>query len=356
MLELGEVKLKSGEQMKVKLVVSPAGKYEELLIHFLDHKPDWVIRKLKAQLGGSHRPDLVDKFFVGEIDGEIAGQIWYGYPAAGSGIANFGEVYTAPMHRKKGVTDVLMQFFKDDFNSSPVHAALCTTSYDWVTQIYAKFGFQTVVQNAGKGPLILIRSGGRDFAEFSANYYAPGQPVTIERGGVKHRHDIDTLLRFTNILRHGTNPGNLKMVEFSGATLSGRAGPGWHVENFMDACFLMEDGKGFLTVAALPDKKIVGWAFILNSGSPMEMEKPTFDFELHPNYSSSANLLIRETLRIARKLRISSTCSWCSAAAKDKVDVLKKEGFKELSRIPSYCAENGRKSDMLILQEGGISE
>ena len=126
--------------------------------------------------------------------------------------------------------------------------------------------------------------------------------------------------------------------------------------SFMDACFLMEDGKGFLTVAALPDKRIVGWAFILNSGSPMEIEKPTFDFELHPNYSSSANLLIRETLRIARELRISSTCSWCSAAAKDKVDVLKKEGFKELSRIPSYCAENGRKSDMLILQEGGIPD
>jgi GNAT superfamily N-acetyltransferase len=348
-LDLGNVALKSGEHMKIRLVSPPAPEYAERLKHFLDHKPDWAVRKIRKQLNGDYRNECVDKFFVGEVEGRLAGHVWYGYPIAGSGTANFGEVYTAPEHRRKGVADELVRFLVNDFHNSPARLALCTAD-ELATRIYAKHGFRTVIPNAQCGPLILLKARfGSSFAEYAETYYRPGQPVSVVAGSVKHRHDIDCMLRFSHILRSGTDvKSRLRAVEFSGASLAGRVGPAWHVPNYMEACFQTDGGRGFLTVAALPEGKVAGWAFALRREAPLEAVSWTFDFELHPAYLAAAPLLIRDTLRMARAKGIADIFAWCAASQAAKLEALAANGFAETARVPRYC--DGATCDLVVLR------
>ncbi|OGV62187.1 MAG: hypothetical protein A3K19_01360 [Lentisphaerae bacterium RIFOXYB12_FULL_65_16] len=351
-LDLGEVDLKSGERMKVRLVSPPAPEYAERLGHFLAHKPDWAVRKIRKQLNGDYGKECVDKFFVGEIDGRLAGHVWYGYAVAGSGTANFGEVYTAPEHRRKGVADELIRFLVEDFHASPARLALCTAG-EVATRIYAKHGFRTVVPDANRGPLILPkRRFGNSFAESADAYYRPGQPVSVVPGSIKHRHDIDCMLRFTHILRRGTDAeSRLRGVGFTGASLADRVGPAWHVPNYMDACFQVDDGRGFLTIAALPEGRAAGWAFVLRRESPLEAGSYTFDFELHPTYLAAAPQLIRDTLEMATTKGITDIFAWCAASPSAKTEVLTANGFAETARVPGYCrGGDGAACDMVVMR------
>ena len=50
--DLGEVTLRNGERMAVRIVTPVAPDDIERLTVFLDHKPDTVVRKIRRQLGG----------------------------------------------------------------------------------------------------------------------------------------------------------------------------------------------------------------------------------------------------------------------------------------------------------------
>jgi GNAT superfamily N-acetyltransferase len=293
----------------------------------------------------------VNKYFVGEIGRRIAGHVWYGYASRGAGIANFGEVYTEPEHRKKGIIGELMKVFKENFGNSPAKAALCTAGAGWVAGIYAKSGFQTVIPGVERGPLILIRKGcGKDFEEFERAYYAPGQEVSVTLGSMKHRHDIDTLLRFSTILRRGRESGDpMKYVSASGATLARRVGMAHPVTNYMDAVFKTEDGRGIVTVAVTKAEHVVGWAFFLNTGSEFEAEGKVFDFELHPSYAGSGPLLIRESLRLAREHGIAKAYAYCPAVAEEKIKLLAAERFSELARFRGHCRFGPEVCDLVVL-------
>ena len=351
-LDLKNVTLRTGEEMRIKLVTPPAGEYAEKLLHFLEHKPDWVRRNIKQQLSGMYDKDCVNKYFIGEIGGRIAGHVWYGYANRGAGIANFGEVYTEPEHRKKGVIAELMKVFKENFGNSPAKAALCTAGANWVTAIYFKAGFQAVIPGAERGPLILIKKGcGKDFEEFERAYYAPGREISIGLGSMKHRHDVDTLLRFSTILRRGRESGDpMKYAFVPGASLARRVGMAYSVTNYMDAVFKTEDGRGIVTVAAAKTGQVVGWTFFLHTGSEFEPEGKVFDFELHPSYAGSGPVLVRESLRLARARGITKAYSYCPAIEREKMELLRAEGFGEAARFHGDCRFGGETCDLVVLR------
>lgn len=350
-LDVKDVALKTGERMKIKMVTPPAGDYAEKLLHFVEHKPDHIIRNIRQRLRGDYAAYCVDKYFIGEIDGRIVGQVWYGYSNSGTGIANFGEVYTEPEQRKKGIIGGLMKAFQADFNSSPARAAMCTTGSAWVAAVYFKFGFQPVIPGADRGPLLCIKSRlGKDFAALERTYYAPGGKVSVGLGSMKHRHDIDTLLRFSTILRRGRESGEpMKHVSQSGASLARRVGMASRVLNYMDACFHAEDGRGIVTAATVETGNVVGWAFFLNTGTEVEQAGKAFDFELHPNYAGSARMLIRESQRLAREKGIERAFAYCPSTESDKIAALSAEGFHEAARLGRYCSVDGKPCDLVVL-------
>ena len=349
-LTLRKVALKSGEKMTIKLVTPPAEEYLDKLLRFLEHKPDTIRRNIKQRLQGLYVKYCVDKYFVGEIEGKIVGQIWYGYSNSGTGIANFGEVYTEPEHRRKGISTELMKVFKGDFVNSPAVAALCTAG-DTAAGLYMQFGFQPVVPETSFGPMILIRKGlAENFAEFEKDYYKPGSAVSVMPGSMKHRHDVDTLLRFSTILRRRQE--NWASLSGSGARLAGRVGPACRVTDYMEACFMAEDGKGHVFVAVTDKGNVVGWAFLLNPASESEQKSMVFDYEIAPAYGGSAGLLVRESMRLAGERGAQRAWAWCRALDSEKTNLLLAEGFTEAARLSNYFSEGEEASDMVVLRFG----
>jgi len=334
--ELGTVTLKNGDAMAVKVVTPPAAEYAERLGHFLEHKGDYSLRCIRQRLRGDYAAFCVDKYFLGEIHGRIAGQIWYGYATAGTGIANFGHVYTEPEHRKKGIADELMKVFKAAFDASPVHAALCGTGTPWVARMYFRYGFQPVVQGAETGPLVLFKEGrGRGFRAFEEEYFRPGQDVAVLPGTMAYRHDIDKMLKNALLIRNKQ---------------SKRVAMASRVATYQDACFLVEDGRGLVAVARAARGSVVGWSFCLNTGSPWEARANAFDFEIHPYYAGAAGTLVRESLNLAKSAGITQAYSYCPARDGEKIGVVAEQGFCEVARLEGYLEIDQEASDLVVLR------
>ena len=333
---LREVSVRSGESMRVSLVTPPAGEHAEALLHFLEHKNDRTLRGIRQRVNGQYADICDDRFFVGEIDGEIAGQLWYGFPRQGSGIANFGEVYTEPKHRRKGITTLLMEDFAADFAAGSAVAAFCNCGRRHVAEIYMGQGFRYALPGDAFGALALLKGGCGDpagFAAFEADYYAAGKPLATGVGSMVHRHDVDKLLRLAFQMR-GPCPERL------GGTA--------RVESYADALFLAEDGRGLVAVATTPDRRVAGWAFFLNTGAAAERCAHAFDYELHHNYEAQAEQLLAEWLRLAASHGIQRTFAYTAANDGRRLGLLAAAGFRECARLPEACVHGGAATDEVV--------
>jgi len=322
---LREVTLRSGEMMHISLVTPPVGEYAEALLHFLEHKDDQTLRGIRQRIRGAYADICDDRFVVGMIDGEIAGQLWYGFPRQGSGVANFGEVYTEPKHRRKGITTLLMDDFASDFAASSAVATFCNCSRLHIAKIYMGKGFRYALPGDAFGALALVKEGCGDpegFAALEAEYYRLGEPLTVGLGSMVHRHDVDKLLRLAFQMRGGCPE---------------RLGPGARVGSYADALFMCEDGRGIVAVATTPARHVMGWAFFLNTGAASEQCTHAFDYELHPNYAAVAEDLLADWLQLARAQGIERIFAYSSAIDNDRRAVLAAAGFQECARLPEAC-------------------
>jgi GNAT superfamily N-acetyltransferase len=324
--------------MEIKLITAPAKEYVDKLTHFLEHKGRPSMRDIKQRLRGDYAEYCVDKYIVGEIDGQVAGQIWYGYGKTGTGIANFGHVYTEPAHRKKGVVDQLMKFFLADFQASPVRAALCGTDTPWVADIYLRHGFQQIMKGSRQIGLVLFNQGkDRNFDELQKTYFKPDETVEVDYGGIAQRHDVDTFFSRSLVMLDMDKP------RFAMANA---------VVSYIDAIHRMEDGHGVITVAATPLRHVVGWAFFLNTGSHLEAEAKVFDFEIHPWFAKFAQSVVGKSLQLAAKRGIRQAFAYCDGNDKEKVELLKSVGFAEAARLDDFLGV-GHATRALVILRGG---
>ncbi len=342
MLErLGEVSLVSGDKMTVMLVTPPEWEYAEKVGRFLDHKSDTSGRGIRQRLRGDYSTYCTDKYFIGEIDGHIAGQLWYGYSE--SGIGNFGHVYTAPEHRKKGVTNALLPFFLESFNAAPVKAVMCGTGTPWVAEIYIKFGFQRVYSDPGSGALILLKKEwGKNFEEFYKWYFPKGKSISVVTGSMKYRHDADLMLSHALQMRR---------------RVSRRVGMSSIIRSCEDALHRAEDGQGVVTAAVTGEGHVAGWAFCLNTGSSQEIGSKIFDYEFNPDYSESESSFMSGTLELIRKRGVGRMYAYLSEADTLKMSCLEKEGFHVVARLEKYLSNEEGSRDLVVLStDAGATE
>ncbi len=333
---LGTVPLENGQQMEVYLLTTPADGYTEKLCHFLEHKGPVYFRDIQQRLLGNYASVCIDKYFIGEIEGEIAGQIYYGYPVDGTGIGNFGHVYTEPRHRKKGISKELMPFVMEDFYKSPARALLCSTGTPWVAKIYFEYGFQPVVPGADSGPLVLFNKGvAGDFDGFSQEYFTAGSSIRTKLGSMKECFDADKMLACDLGRRN---------IEWR------RVGMASCVNDYRGAVFMQEDGQGIVTVATSEYGSLVGWGFFLNTGSVHESSSKVFDFIMHPNYESQTREFIGRSLAIAEEEGIGRSVAYCISLEDEKIGLLKDSGFKQVADIADYCNIDGSQCNLVILR------
>lgn len=331
---LTEVTLRGGAIMSIRMFEPPQEDYARRLMYFLRHKDDDSARGIRQRVLGQYVEHCLDRYFVGEVDGQIVGQAWYGLPRQGTGVGNFGHVYTDPAWRGQGVAGEITRVLVEHFNAEPTGVCLLCTASEQSGRIYRRFGFEFIPPTNNSGSMGLIKPEvAGSFAELDERYFAPGQEVSVREGHIGHRHDIDRLL------------------DFSAPWIEARQR--WHfvmlasrVPTFISALHYVEDNRGLITVLQTASGNVVGYAFALNLGSRYEKTLKTFDFVLHPHYLHEAPRLIEETAqRVAGPVHAA-----VAVCDEKKLAALLQAGFVEVQRLEAAFHRGEGRHDVLLLK------
>ncbi|MCE5238985.1 GNAT family N-acetyltransferase [bacterium] len=337
---MGGVTLRGGSVMTITMVEPPQEDVAQRLLHFLEHKDNDSYRGIRQRLEGMYASHCLDRYFIGEVEGRIVGHVWYGLPRGGAGeptwgVGNFGHVYTEPEWRGQGIASEIVRVLVDHFNAEPQGKCLLCSASAQSGRIYRKYGFEFIPPTAESGAMGLVK--GETFAELEQRYFAPDRPVHVREGHVGHRHDVD------------------RMMDFSPAWIEARRH--WHpaflsssVPTYMAALHKVEDGRGLLTVLQTEDGSVLGYATVLNLGSPYEANLRTLDFAVHPHYLDQAGTLLTETLTMAQQEGLPRPHAFVAACDESKLAALREAGFSVSHTFTGAFVLGGTAHDLLMLQ------
>lgn len=172
---------------------------------------------IRYRISGAVSNECNDRYYVAHEDGKAASRHWAGWGKHSDAIGNWGNFYTDPQFRGKGIGGKLLRFWYEDFQtvSNPPLCFLCSAGTKELTELYSRFGFVTAMEDADRGPLYMpIGDSPSSFREFYNSYYKPSDSIIHKRAMVEYRHEIDCLLRFAFIdLGIPFGIGDVKSIE-----------------------------------------------------------------------------------------------------------------------------------------------
>ena len=155
---------------------------------------------IRYRISGAVSNECNDRYYVAYEDGKAASRHWSGWGKHSNAIGNWGNFYTAPQFRGKGIGGKLLRFWYEDFQtvSNPPICFMCTAATGELTQLYGRFGFKPAIEGTEFGFLYMPLGNSPDtFREFHQTYYQPSDILYHRRASINYRHEIDCLLRFT---------------------------------------------------------------------------------------------------------------------------------------------------------------
>lgn len=353
---MGRHRLKTNEKLEVKIVSIPEETYANQIVAFSSLKPFdfhfeegyWGMDAIGShQYWSSELPkclrgdfkDRSDYFFVGEINNEIAGMMWYCAPKNTMDVATFGRVFTNPKYRGKGIAPKLMQIALATFREEHGLAMYLATGNPVAAKIYEKQGFQ----RGDNGIYRWVVSGNPE--RFDDEYYACREPLDFRP------------LTWADISR-------LEAL-FHSIALYAKKGIQWNVLYYphgVTACRAYE-GQ-FVPLMTAVDKKVmqcivfynnlnrvVGFAALTPLPSWTQSHVRVMDFAVHPNYLSKAGLITQEIIKIAVSSRIRRL--YCYAAETDvpKRTLLDQAGFHVAGKFEKGLEITANQYTTLLIYE-----
>jgi len=322
--ELGSAVLRSGEQMRIKVVECPSAEYAHPLLLFLSHKSDETLRDLQRRLEGDYAQVSLDRWFLGELDGQIISQMGYMLARDTLDVGVFGHVFTRPEHRGKGAASALMQVLMDDFNAGPGKALLCGTGNESAARIYARHGFVPLIAaRAPVGPLAYIKPDfAADFTELQAIFFEPGHDTHVRPAHMGDRAKVDKVL-----------------LQSDGVTaMAGhwhRLPPADAWASFVTMAQMRDDGHGPLNLLETDGRHVVGYAFVFRPEAE-DTGAGVLDFLVHPTYLDQSAELLQTTLGDAAAQGVWPVRAHVVAGDARKLELLRAAGLIEMDE--SACA------------------
>lgn len=318
---LGEIKLKSGENVEAGVVRGPDPSWSRRLQSLLWHKGDAWNWQNAQMLEVDHGLDA--NFYVLHREGEPFANIM---TAELAGVGHFGHVWTQPADRQQGASSSLMRLQMQDFAERGGKALFLGTGYASVPyQMYASFGFQSV--EAESGYMAYYASSQ---AAFETAYFAPGL-AQIEPLGWKHWPASAALFL-------GGFPG---LVRCAPLEMIGRCSSEGPFLPALIATAQRQAQEQAPTVMALchPDTTaVVGLAAW--SWHPLWPDLCLVDCYAHPHYwQQSADLLHALPLPDADR-----TVAYVDAGNPAKAALFRQAGFTSLATLPKWLATDASKA------------
>lgn len=224
----------------------------------------------REALAGHSVPEVIDHLYLAESEGQFAARLWFAYSTR-TGRGNFGNVFTEPEFRRRGLMNTLLQYCVEDFHASPARMLCCSSGNKYAVKSYCRQGFKLIF--AGEtGPLCLSKS---DFYREAAEAYSSLGSLTLRQGVLADQFECDKFLFY--------------LPEMYGQEHNRRTGPAARISDYRIAFQEMLSGNAVLKVAETGRGDIAGYAFAVR-----EYNQNSMDFVVHPKTDNTG---VAELLR-----------------------------------------------------------
>lgn len=313
--------LSNGDILTVKILEPPLGKYVDCIWY------TW--RDVRQQLMvGELVETSVDRFIIGDLNGEYVGSMTYSTPRDTRDLAVLGMVWTRPDQRRKGIATVLLQLTLADFRAQGgIAAYLCTTN-PTAFHLYYKQGFRPHI---GDG-MRYLSPGHEDFDQTYFSYAGPAR------------------------VRAGTW-GDLARV----SALYNQPQPDWVIKDYHRRVFRdvryeshyirvwkpANEGHGTLLVLENGMNRVVGLASLVEVDSFYEQHAQILDFWACPAYLEQLRELLSAAVDRAGSKNAEIIQAHVAEADVDRQRLLSSLGFSEESRLRERLRVNGQYMDLI---------
>lgn len=272
-------------------------------------------RRMRGELIGLSK----DRFFVGEIDEEVVGNVWYTHASDSMEVATLGFVYTRPEHRRRGICTKLMEAALQDFSEK---APECSAIYlntrldNPAHRIYEKFGFKDYIC---KGQETVMRLARPTPEEFDREYfgYLGGREIRSANRG-----DLPKMEALFNRSKWAIKDSIRQVFERTP-----------YERQFVEMMNGVEENKVKCLILENPKKRVTGYALLTS-----RRKASILDFLVWPEYRDRAPSLLEEILSGASgEIR-----SYVSSENEEKGKILREMGFR-VKKTGTYFGKNIRQ-------------
>ncbi len=330
--KLGEVVLKTEEQMEVGVITAPDERHAEEVKQFLGHKPGnykWHIERCVTE----GLDALETRFYVGKLDGRVITNIM---TVEHEGVGILGHVFTLPNQRRKGACKGVMAYQMEDFRQREGRALYLGTGYNsHPYYIYHSFGFESVFPESG----FMKYHVNSDFEEryFARLESAPTEDVGAEPKSIEW-HDWPKVTALSGIVGWDTLR-SLKWGVYGPTNMEGGFLSFKHdleTEDVYDNAKLLISSGG----------AIVGWATVSHD-TRWQPTTGVLDLFFHPNFADAVPTL----LSVVTFPDVKVQC-YVDSGAEKKAAVLEEAGFTCEGRFKDQFAYGGQDYDVLVFARG----
>ena len=333
------VRLRGGETLVIKTVHPPLGDYA-------DQVGCW--REVREELlGGQFADSLYTPYFIGEIDGQVAGSMSYYAPADTRDVGVVEFVETAEVHRRKGVASALLGHLVEQFDAEGGLALYLCTANPIAGRLYENHGFWYYV---GDG-MRRLSPGAEDF---DRSYLARG-------GRARVREAVWGDLPRASVLYNHPEPRWLLKDPLTGCYRDTRYES--HFVRIMKRVSPLPRGpwwvpapgkpiappvpRGAVLVLESPLRRVVGCAvFERRDGFP-EQHVAALSFRVCPSYLQQAPDLLRAAQQRAAELSIGVLETCVAAVDGDQQAIVREAGFSEEIRLRNRLRDGSSWTDLL---------
>lgn len=287
-------------------------------------------RDVRAMLvSGELAETSLDRFIVGELDGDCVGSMPYGTPRDTRDLAVLGMVWTRPDQRRKGIATALLQRALADFRTGGGIAMYLCTNNPHAFQLYHKAGFRPLI---GDG-MRYLAPGHEDFDETFFSYTGPAT------------------------VRPGTW-GDLARV----SALYNQPEPRWLVKDYGRGVYRdiryerhyiqvwkpASQGRGTVLLLETEQRRVVGIASLVETNNYYEQHVQTLDFWACPAYLHQIPDLLAALIEHASKGNAEIVQAYVADTDTDKGDMLLACGFQREARLRDRLRAGDRRIDLLV--------
>lgn len=268
----------------------------------------------REALAGHSVPGVIDHLYLAEIDGQFAARLWFAYSTR-TGRGNFGNVFTEPEFRRRGLMNTLLQYCVEDFQASPARMLCCSSGSKYAVKSYCRQGFKLIFPGE-TGPLCLSKS---DFYREAAEAYGSLEPLTLRPGVLADQFECDKFLFY--------------LPEMYGQEFNRRTGPAARISDYRTAFQEVISGNAVLQVAETSRGDIAGYAFAVR-----EYNQNCMDYVIHPKADNAdAAALLRSTAAEFSRQFQCQPLLYVKAGIQAREALAQDAGMVSVGGIPGEC-------------------